>query len=317
VTATAEATHTGEIPRSARSGERAITLWILGCAALVLAMVVVGGVTRLTRSGLSIVEWKPLTGVLPPIGEAAWQAEHAKYLATPEGRLVNSGMSLSAFKGIFYVEWAHRLLGRVTGAAVLLPFGWFVATRRLRGREAWRLAGIFALGGLQGLVGWLMVRSGLVDRPSVSHYRLALHLSLALLCFVLLLWAALDRLPRARLEAGRGAVHAALALAALAMTWGAFMAGLRAGHLAPTFPTMNGELVPSGVWDGRLGLANLTENAITVHFTHRLLAYGTAAAGWWAAWSVLRGGATSRAASGARALAGLIGLQIALGAATV
>lgn len=298
--------------------DRAVAAWLFTCAGLVLAMVVVGGVTRLTRSGLSIVEWKPVLGVLPPVGEAAWHAEHAKYLASPEGRLVNAGISLGDFQRIFYVEWAHRLLGRVTGLVALLPWLYWVATRRLRGLEALKLGGIIALGGLQGAFGWIMVKSGLVDRPHVSHYKLALHLSTALLCLALLVWSGLGRAgaPRAAEAPGvlRRATWAALGLLGLAIVWGAFMAGLHAGHVAPSFPTMNGDWVPGGLWSAELGLANLSENAVTVHFVHRALAYAVAFAGLGVASLGLRVPAL-RARSWA--LVGLLVLQVTLGAMTV
>jgi cytochrome c oxidase assembly protein subunit 15 len=251
--------------------QRAIGAWLMLCAAFVLAMTVVGGLTRLTRSGLSIVEWKPLTGVLPPLNEDEWQLEHDKYKQSPEGRLVNHAMSTDEFKEIFLVEWGHRLLGRVTGFVVLLPFLFFLATRRLRGAKAWRVLGIFALGALQGFLGWFMVKSGLVDEPRVSHYRLAMHLSLALIILGALVWAALDefRGQSRPVENGlRPFAWATLVVTALTVVWGAFMAGLHAGHVAPTFPDMNGTYLPS--------FTSVVEDAVGVHFTHRILAYCTA-----------------------------------------
>ena len=247
--------------------------WLLVCAAFVIAMTVVGGLTRLTRSGLSIVEWQPITGVLPPWGDEAWSAAFAAYQGSPEGRLVNHSIDLAGFQEIYLIEWAHRLLGRVTGLVVLLPLLLFVATRRLRGRRAARVLGIFALGAVQGFLGWFMVKSGLVDAPHVSHYRLAMHLMMALLILGLLVWAALEELRPLREHAARALAPVAwtiLGLLALTVVWGAFMAGLHAGHVAPTFPDMNGALVPS--------FRSILDDAIGVHFAHRMLGWCTALA---------------------------------------
>ncbi len=266
------------------SRSRALGAWLLVVAGCVLAMVVVGGLTRLTRSGLSIVEWKPLTGVLPPLSAAAWAEEYAKYSASPEGRLVNAGMPLDAFQRIFYVEWAHRLLGRVTGLVVLVPLAWLLAKRKLDRRRAFTILGIFALGGLQGLAGWLMVKSGLTDAPHVSPYRLTLHLCLALACFALLVWTALDELvPPAAPRALSGAQRAlawtarlALGLVGLTVVWGGLMAGTHAGLVAPTVPTMNGAWVPAELAPASLGPArSAVADALTIHFVHRALAYAT------------------------------------------
>lgn len=263
------------------STDRPIGTWLFVVAGFVLAMVVVGGLTRLSHSGLSIVEWKPITGVIPPIGDEAWAAEYAKYQASPEGRTVNAGMSLDAFRGIFWVEWAHRLLGRVTGLVVFLPLVFFAATRRLHHR-LWPLLGIFALGGLQGLVGWLMVKSGLVDAPRVSHYRLTLHLGLALLTLSLLLWVALGAMVPRRIRVGAPSSSlGSLAIGSLVLTsvtvlWGGLMAGTHAGLAAPTFPTMNGTWIPADLTPAELGpLWSWTENALSIHFLHRMLAYAT------------------------------------------
>src|SRR5437764_1336667 len=177
-----------------RNGERTVAAWLLVCCALVFAMVVVGGVTRLTHSGLSIVEWQPIVGALPPLDEAAWQETFAKYKQTPEYRLVNPGMSLEGFKGIFWWEYVHRLLGRLIGAAFLLPLLWFALRGRIPRELAWKFAAIFALGALQGALGWYMVQSGLVDNPRVSQFRLAAHLGIAFLIYGSMLWIAFGSL---------------------------------------------------------------------------------------------------------------------------
>src|SRR6185503_9769804 len=185
-----------------------VAAWLLACAALVFAIVVVGGVTRLTRSGLSIVEWQPLVGAIPPLSQADWETFFAQYRTTPEFRLVNFNMTLEGFKRIFWWEYAHRLLGRLIGVVFLLPFVWFLVRRGLERTLAWKLAGVLALGALQGALGWYMVKSGLVDDPRVSHFRLTAHLGVALSIFAALLWIALDLLRGSRVPAAssRGAL---------------------------------------------------------------------------------------------------------------
>lgn len=308
------------------SSSRAVAIWLLTCAAFTLSMVVVGGLTRLTRSGLSIVEWAPITGVLPPLSHQAWLDAFAAYRATPEGSTVNAGMSLEGFQQIFLVEWVHRLLGRFVGiVVVLVPFIYFLATRRLAGARALRVLGIFALGGLQGFVGWYMVASGLVDEPRVSHYRLTLHLGMALTIFSLLLWSALDELADASVMPKpttvpsplRPFAWATVALVAVTVAWGGFMAGLHAGHVAPTFPTMNGAWTPTGMFIHEPAWLSFFENALTVHFVHRTLAW-CAALGvlvTFGAAYVLRAPPATRAA--ATTLGVLVTLQIVLGAFTV
>lgn len=306
---------------NAVAGRRSVAVWLFVCASFVFAMVVVGGITRLTRSGLSIVDWKPITGVLPPLSHAAWLEEFARYQQSPEGRLVNHAMDLAGFQQIFLVEWAHRLLGRLTGVVVLVPFVWFLISGALRGTRAIRVAGIFLLGGLQGFVGWYMVKSGLVDVPRVSHLRLALHLDLALLIFALILWAALDEVygmraaslaPHPRGGLARPFALTTLALAALTLTWGAFMAGLHAGHIAPTFPLMNGEVIPSGM--ALTSPMDLADHPLIVHFMHRTLAYCTAAGALLTAWVTLSSAAAPRARNAARLLVAVLLLQVGLGA---
>src|SRR6058998_3409660 len=190
-----------------RNGERAVAFWLLACCALVFAMVVVGGVTRLTRSGLSIVEWQPIVGALPPLDENGWQEAFGKYKQTPEYRLVNPGMSLEGFKGIFWWEYVHRLLGRLIGAAFLLPLLWFALRGRIARALTWKFAAIFGLGALQGALGWYMVQSGLVDNPRVSQYRLTGHLGLALLIFAAMFWLALTLLRRPDAASAGGTGH--------------------------------------------------------------------------------------------------------------
>ncbi|MCC6472208.1 MAG: COX15/CtaA family protein [Burkholderiales bacterium] len=269
-----------------------IAAWLLACCALVFCMVVVGGITRLTHSGLSIVEWQPLVGTLPPLGEAAWEETFAKYRLTPEYLQVNKGMTLEEFKGIFWWEYFHRLLGRLIGAAFLLPLVWFWWKGRVDRPLAWKLSGIFVLGGLQGALGWYMVRSGLVDDPRVAHERLAAHLGLAVLIFAAMFWLALELLREAR-GGAHGQGHRGPYRLALAIVWlvflqilaGALVAGLRAGHAYNTFPLMNGALAPEGVMMLSPWYLNLLNNPATVQFDHRTLAWLLAVLviGLWAA----------------------------------
>jgi heme a synthase len=250
-----------------------VGIWLLAVAALVAAMVLLGGATRLTDSGLSIVEWRPVSGALPPLSAADWQAEFDRYRAYPEYQKINRGMSLDEFKRIYWFEWSHRQLGRAIGAAFLLPFLWFLARGRIDRPLGLRLAGLFALGGLQGAVGWWMVASGLVDRPDVSHLRLAAHLGLAFLIFAGLLWQAWRLLAPDARAAGPRLLALALPLAVLLQTLlGALVAGLDAGLAYNTFPTMNGAWIPDDLarpgpwWD----------NPTAVQFAHRLGAFALA-----------------------------------------
>ncbi|NIP47885.1 MAG: heme A synthase [Gammaproteobacteria bacterium] len=268
-------------PRAATRNGRPIAWWLLVCCALVFAMVVLGGVTRLTGSGLSMVNWKPVSGVLPPIGQAAWEREFEHYRETPEYRYVNKGMSLAEFKGIFWFEYAHRVLGRLIGIVFLLPFLYFLLRRRIEASLAPKLAAMFVLGGLQGLLGWYMVKSGLVDDPHVSQYRLAAHLGLAVLIYVFMLWTAFDLLRgadtgahRARSRVAAGALILTIAVFVTMMS-GAFVAGLKAGFTYNTFPLMAGRWVPDGMWSMTPVYLNLFENPTTVQFTHRVIAIAT------------------------------------------
>jgi cytochrome c oxidase assembly protein subunit 15 len=258
---------------------RIIRLWLYVVAALVLAIVVVGGATRLTESGLSIVEWKPVTGALPPLSEAAWQAEFDKYKTIPQFQKVNSGMSLADFKTIFWWEWGHRLLGRAIGAVFLLPFLWFLWRGWVEPGLKGRLWGIFALGALQGGIGWWMVASGLVHRVDVSQYRLAIHLTIACVIFAAAVWTARRLVPRAapleaprRLRVGAGVVAG---LTFFQIYLGALVAGLDAGLIYNTWPLMDEHLVPptSDLLMLEPAWRNLFENVLTVQFNHRLGAY--------------------------------------------
>src|SRR5476651_2188160 len=214
------------------TSRRAMAWWLLACCALVFAMVVVGGITRLTHSGLSIVEWQPIVGTLPPLDDAQWQETFARYQLTPEFRLRNHDMTLEGFKGIFWWEYSHRLLGRVIGLVFLVPFAWFLARGRIDRPLGWKLAGIFVLGGLQGALGWYMVKSGLVDDPRVSSVRLAGHLGLAFLIYASMLWVALGLRFASSVHARPSLVrHSALVVALVFATAlsGALVAAIHAG----------------------------------------------------------------------------------------
>jgi cytochrome c oxidase assembly protein subunit 15 len=304
-----------------RSSQQAIVVWLLIVAALVFAMVVVGGVTRLTRSGLSIVEWKPIMGAIPPLTEQSWMAEFAKYQLTPEYEHVNSGMSLEGFKEIFYVEWAHRLLGRVIGLVVFIPLIYFVVRKRISSELLPKVITILILGGLQGALGWFMVKSGLVDIPRVSPYRLTAHLALAIGIYAYILWVVFDLRESRRNNAVSDALSrmswTVTALLGLMILAGGFVAGTKAGFVFNTFPLMSGQFAPPGMYALQPWWSNLFENVATVQFNHRLLAYVLAIAGCVFYWLGLR---SSLDASTRRALhLFLVALfaQIALGISTL
>jgi cytochrome c oxidase assembly protein subunit 15 len=302
---------------------RAVRRWLYSVAALVFALIVVGGATRLTDSGLSITEWRPIMGIIPPLSEADWQEALEKYRQIPEYKLVNRGMSLEAFKFIFWWEWGHRFLARMVGFAFAIPFVYFAVRRRLPAGMSWNLAGLFALGGLQGAIGWYMVSSGLVDRIDVSHYRLALHLFVAFLIFALLLWSAWSLLPRADGAPARAAARRhrwmaglLLALIFLQVVLGALVAGLKAGLTHNTWPLMDGQFIPGGLWVMSPWYLNPFENVTMVQFNHRMVAYAIVAGALWHALSVVRAG-DDRLAPSALALAVAVLAQAALGVWTL
>jgi cytochrome c oxidase assembly protein subunit 15 len=247
-------------------------------AGLIFAMVLVGGATRLTESGLSIVEWKPLTGTVPPLSENAWLAEFGKYKTIPQYQQVNRGMTLDEFKLIYWWEWAHRLLGRLIGVAFLLPFLWFLWRGAVEPALRGWLWAIFGLGALQGAVGWWMVASGLADRVNVSPYRLAFHLTLACAIFALITWTIQRLRPQPPAAAPMRLRATAIVLLALVLSqiyWGALVAGLRAGLLYNTWPLIDGHVVPAAasLFFNEPWWRNLFENPLTVQFTHRGIAY--------------------------------------------
>lgn len=259
---------------------RRIVIWLFCLCFLVVGTLVVGGLTRLTHSGLSIVEWKPITGVIPPLTEHDWLSEFAKYQGTPEFQKVNAGMSLQDFKFIYSWEWTHRLLGRLIGVVFMVPFVWFAWRKYFSGALGMRLCVGLILGGLQGLMGWYMVKSGLVNEPRVSHLRLAAHLSLALLILVYFYWIIMDIWPRRasrQVEPSpnflRWLSYGVCVLVAVQIVFGAFTAGLKAGHMYNTFPLMDGQFLPTG-WNYLQPLwNNFVFNALTVQWVHRTMAW--------------------------------------------
>ena len=297
----------------------ALSNLLLAVATLVFAMVVVGGITRLTESGLSITEWRPLSGAIPPLNAADWNHAFQLYQATPEYQKINgpAGMGLAKFKQIYFWEWLHRLLGRLIGVVFALPLAWFAIRRAIPRGYGWKLAGLLVLGGAQGALGWYMVMSGLADRTDVSHFRLSAHLLLALAIMGALIWVALDlrRLATAGVDRPSHLTRpAALALAVLfvQIVYGAWVAGLDAGPVANTWPLMHGRFVPDGI-DWSLGVGHtLTYDPFLVHFIHR-----------WGAWVVVavlllfarqvRG----RNRPAAFAIHAALGTQVLLGIATV
>ena len=261
--------------------------WLIVVAAMIFFMVVLGALTRLTESGLSMVEWRPVTGWLPPLGDAAWQAELEKYLSSPQGRLVNRGFTVGEFREIFWLEYLHRLWGRLIGLVFALPLAWFWLRGRLSPALKPQLVALLVLGGLQGALGWAMVASGLIDRPSVSHYRLAGHLLLAVVLYAYTVWLILELGDQPMRRDDRKTQRKATALIVVlfvVLTWGALMAGLRAGTAHNTFPTMSGYWIPPGMFDLVPGWINPFENGTTIQFIHRwlaaLLVLGVLAMAW-------------------------------------
>ena len=258
---------------------KAIAIWLLVCCATIFGMVVLGGVTRLTGSGLSMVQWAPIMGILPPLNQEAWQHAFDLYQQYPEFQLKNFHMSLDEFKSIFWFEYAHRLLGRSIGLLFFIPFMYFLLSGKINRFLAPKLLALFVLGGLQGLMGWYMVKSGLVDNPHVSQYRLTAHLTLAIVIYAYMFWIALDLLRPKERSAIRVNEPKLIRLASIitavifiTIVSGGFVAGTRAGFVFNTFPLMNGQLIPDGLFLLEPSWRNFFENIITVQFDHRVLA---------------------------------------------
>jgi len=305
--------------------ERRVAAWLIACCVLLFAMVVVGGVTRLTRSGLSIVEWQPIVGAIPPLTAADWEELFQKYRQTPEYQTVNPDMSLAGFKGIFWLEYFHRLLGRLIGVAFFVPLLYFLWRRALAPPLTLKLGGIFLLGALQGALGWFMVMSGLVDDPRVSHYRLTAHLALAFAIYAAMLWIALGLLnpahpppaAPARLPRLRRLAWTVTGLVAAMVVTGGLVAGIRAGHAYNTFPLMNGSFVPPEIFLIEPWYLNFFNNMATVQFDHRLVAWLLAVAVPWLWYEAGRAGLPARARLLTHLLLAALAVQIALGISTL
>jgi len=259
--------------------DRQVALWLLSVAVLIFCMVLLGGVTRLTHSGLSMVEWKPIVGTLPPIGEQAWQDTFEKYKAFPEYQKTNLGMNLSEFKSIFWFEYSHRVLGRAIGLAFLIPFLIFWFQGKLHRRQIPTYISMFILGGLQGVLGWYMVKSGLVNDPNVSQYRLTAHLLAAISIYIFILWVAFSLLHKpaahgvaTQISSLRKHGFFVTGLILLMIISGGFVAGTKAGFVFNTFPLMDGQWLPPGGMALNPWWLNLLENLATIQFTHRVIA---------------------------------------------
>lgn len=296
---------------------RAVAYWLFLVAALIVLMVVIGGITRLTESGLSITQWKPVSGIVPPLNDAEWQAEFANYKRIPEYQQLNQGMTLAGFKAIFFWEYFHRLLGRLIGIAFAVPLVWFAIRRQIPRGYGWRLVALLALGGLQGAIGWWMVKSGLSVRTDVSHVRLAVHLLVALFTLAGVVWTALDlrtlaRNPQVRPArlTGLGALTGAILFVQL--LFGALVAGLNAGLVTDQWPLMNGRFFPGATVEGRPFLDALFNDPAIVHFVHRWWAWVTVAA-----LIVLARATRAMDRRASIAIHSAFGLQILLGIATV
>ncbi|HSJ12776.1 MAG TPA: COX15/CtaA family protein [Longimicrobiales bacterium] len=307
------------------SRRRLLRAWLWSIAACTLGVLIVGGITRLTGSGLSIVDWNPLMGVIPPLDEAQWQATFDRYRQFPEYQLVRRGMTLDEFKFIFFWEYIHRLLARTIGIVFLVPFAFFALRGYFNRPLAVRALVLFGLGAMQGLMGWLMVASGLVDRPSVSHYRLAAHLSLAFLIFGYAVWLVRDlslgaERPAVSARERRTLGRAILLVGALLggqIVWGAFVAGLDAGFIFNTFPLMGGRLVPATLLQLEPALVNFLQNPAAVQWVHRVLGTLLALAALAVFLRVRRGAADPASRRLAAVLLALVALQYALGVLTL
>lgn len=294
---------------------RAVAIWLLAVAGVILMMITIGGLTRLTGSGLSITEWKPIMGALPPMSDAAWADAFAKYRQIPQYMLENRGMSLAEFQGIFWWEWGHRFLGRLLGFLFLIPFLWFAFTGAIKHSEWPRMLLLFVLGGLQGLIGWWMVQSGLETRVSVSQYRLAIHLGAALILLIAILWIALEYLRGGKSTGMSKRATAFVGLVYVQMLLGALVAGLDAGLIYNTWPDMNGDIYPENAFYHSPWWINFFENQGLVQFDHRIGAYIVAG---FAALIYARGIKLSGYAKvSAKTIAILTAFQVFLGIATL
>lgn len=300
--------------------DRQIASWLLFCAAVIFGMILLGGVTRLTDSGLSMVEWKPLMGVIPPMSEQAWQETFDKYRQYPEYQKINKGMSLDAFKSIFMYEYLHRVLGRIIGVIFFFPMLFFALKGRVRAGLMPKLWILFVLGGCQGLLGWYMVKSGLVDRPDVSQYRLTAHLGLAVVIYAYMLWVVFDLLyPKRGLAGGRfaGFSLSLVVLVFLMILSGGLVAGTDAGYAYSTWPLMGESFVPAGLYATNPAWLAMFEDITTIQFNHRMFAYLLVGLIGFFAVRVLAGGVEARGKLGVLLVLLALAVQVTLGISTL
>jgi cytochrome c oxidase assembly protein subunit 15 len=273
--------------RTKDRNNRHVAIWLFIVCAFVFTMIVVGGITRLTESGLSMVNWEPISGIIPPLNESEWNAEFDAYKQYPEYQQVNMGMTLDEFKNIFFWEYSHRLLGRLIGVIYAVPFFIFLARKKIKRVLKPHLWTLLALGGGQGLLGWYMVKSGLVDQPDVSHYRLTAHLGLAVLIYTYAFWLGLGLLlTKSKKALGRPKhlIRSYVVLLIVQILLGGLVAGLNAGLVSDTWPLMFGQIIPDGAFDGGYGIMSIFDDPLTIHFEHRTFAYivaMTAVVIWW------------------------------------
>ncbi|MFT7300962.1 MAG: cytochrome c oxidase assembly protein subunit 15 [Porticoccus sp.] len=308
------------------SYNRQISLWLLFCAGVIFSMILLGGVTRLTNSGLSMVEWKPLMGIIPPITDTEWQETFAKYQQFPEYQKVNHGMTVGEFKSIFMFEYLHRVLGRLIGIIFLLPFLFFYFTKRIPPGLTAKLMVMFVLGGLQGLLGWYMVKSGLVDNPRVSPYRLTAHLGAAVIIYGYILWVAFGLLSvRSAFNSTRNSVTKGLKRFSFTLTGliflmilsGGLVAGSRAGFAYPTFPLMGDSFIPAGLFNTDPTWLAIFEDITTIQFNHRIFAYLLFVLILSFSFKVLRSGVSGKLRTGTHCLVVLLLIQVTLGISTL
>jgi cytochrome c oxidase assembly protein subunit 15 len=318
--------HNTSHPFDGHPYNRQIALWLLFCAGVIFSMILLGGVTRLTNSGLSMVEWKPLMGIIPPITDVEWQETFDKYQQFPEYQKVNQGMNVDEFKSIFMFEYLHRILGRLIGVLFLLPFLFFYFTKRIPVGLTPKLMVMFVLGGLQGLLGWYMVKSGLVDNPRVSQYRLTAHLGAAVIIYAYILWVALGLLSvSASLTPSLNSVAQGLkrfsftlsGLIFLMILSGGLVAGSRAGFAYPTFPLMGDSFIPPGLFNTDPAWLAIFEDITTIQFNHRIFAYVLFTLILSFAFKVLRSGIQGKLRAGIHCLIALLLVQMTLGISTL
>ncbi|HEB26420.1 MAG TPA: heme A synthase [Porticoccus sp.] len=301
---------------------RQIALWLILCAGVIFSMILLGGVTRLTHSGLSMVEWKPLMGIIPPLTDMEWQATFEKYQQFPEYQKVNHGMSVGEFKSIFMFEYLHRVLGRLIGVIFLLPFLFFYFTKRIQSGLTPKLMVMFVLGGLQGLLGWYMVKSGLVDNPRVSQYRLTAHLGAAVVIYGYILWVAFGLLsvnspPLAYKRGLKRAAYTLSGLLFLMILSGGLVAGTRAGFAYPTFPLMGDSFIPPGLFNTDPAWLAIFEDITTIQFNHRIFAYVLFVLIMGFSFRTLQPGIPGKLRTGTYCLITLLLVQVTLGISTL